>query len=415
MKKNAIYSSIVAGIVGGVVAFSSFMFVSSYPESTDSFSLFTPGGDIANKTETNTSDNTIGTCEADKCITLEEATIDVVEASNPAVVNISIYQEVGSRRYQQVPAPFNQYFEIRRPQQDEPEKGEKIKVGGGSGFLVSSDGIIVTNKHVVSRNNVEYRIKLANNKEYQAEVLARDPIFDVALLKIDGENLPTLNLGNSNKIKIGQTVIAIGNALSEFENTVTRGVVSGVGRKIQAGGQFGEVKVIDKAIQTDAAINPGNSGGPLLNLNGEVIGINTAVSEEGQSVSFAIPINQVKQSIQSVKETGHIVRPWLGVRYLQVTSRIADINKLPVDYGALVVRGSTPDRLAVVPDSPADKVGLEENDIILEVGGKKLNQENQLREIIAQHSVGDVVELKILEDGEEKTVEVKLEEMPSDL
>lgn len=405
----SIYSSVFAGLLGGILAFSSLFFVGG--NYTSSFDFF-------NNTDKSTQieQRSIGTCESNRCVTLEEATIDVVDRSNPAVVNISIFKEVGSRQYQDVPPPFDQYFELRRPQQPTPQEGEKIKVGGGSGFLVSSDGIIVTNKHVVSREEAEYEVQLANNKDYDAEVLAKDPIFDVALLKIDGEELPTLNLGNSDNIKIGQTVIAIGNALSEFENTVTRGIISGVGRKIQAsGGRFGEVKVIDKAIQTDAAINPGNSGGPLLSLKGEVIGINTAVSEQGQSVSFAIPINQVKQTIESVKQTGKIVRPWLGVRYLQITPRVSEINQLPVDYGVLIVRGSTPEQLAVIPNSPADQAGLEEDDIILEVSGKKLNNDNQLREIIAQHEIGETIQLKILDQGEEKNIEVELEEMPSDL
>ena len=406
---TSIYSSVFAGLLGGILAFSSLFFVGG--DYTDGFNIF---NNTNNNTQTE--QRSIGTCESNRCVTLEEATIDVVDRSNPAVVNISIFKEVSGRQYQDVPPPFDQYFELRRPQQPTPQEGEKIKVGGGSGFLVSSDGIIVTNKHVVSREEAEYKVQLANNKEYDAEVLAKDPIFDVALLKIDGEELPTLNLGNSDNIKIGQTVIAIGNALSEFENTVTRGIISGVGRKIQAsGGRFGEVKVIDKAIQTDAAINPGNSGGPLLNLKGEVIGINTAVSEQGQSVSFAIPINQVKQTVESVKQTGKIVRPWLGVRYLQITPRVSRINQLSVDYGVLIVRGSTPEQLAVIPNSPADQAGLEENDIILEVNGKKLNDENQLREIIAQHKVGETIQLKVLDQGEEETIEVELEEMPSDL
>ncbi|MFB6182117.1 MAG: S1C family serine protease [Candidatus Magasanikbacteria bacterium] len=343
--------------------------------------------------------------------TLEEATISVVEDSNPAVVNISIYREVSQRR-QRIPEPFRKYFEIQP--QPKPEQ-EKIKVGGGSGFIVDSSGVIVTNKHVVNHRAVSYKVELANGNTYDAKVIAKDPLLDLAIMKIEENNLPTLELGDSDKLKVGQTVIAIGNALSEFENTVTRGIVSGIGRKIQAGGLNGEVKVIDKAIQTDAAINPGNSGGPLLNLKGEVVGINTAVSEQGQAVGFAIPINQVKSTINSVIKNGKIVRPWLGVRYLQINPRIAEMNNLKVGYGALVIRGDSRGDLAVVPGSPADKAGLEENDIILEVNGEKLKGGNTLRTMISKQKVGEKIELTILQDGEKKQVTVELGKMPQDL
>jgi serine protease Do len=275
---------------------------------------------------------------------------------------------------------------------------------------VADDGLIVTNKHVVADDEAVYKVKLSDGKEYDAKVMAKDPVLDVALIKIEANNLPTLKFGDSDKLKLGQSVIAIGNALAEFGNTVTRGIVSGIGRKVEAGGSFGFTEVIEQAIQTDAAINPGNSGGPLINMAGEVVGINTAVSSEGQLVGFAIPINAAKKTIESVQKTGRIVRPWLGIRYVAVTPRLAEANKLKVNYGFLIIGDSANDELAVIPGGPADKAGLAENDIILEVDGKKMADKESLANEIGKHNVGDVVDLKILHKGEEKNVKVKLEE-----
>jgi serine protease Do len=241
--------------------------------------------------------------------------------------------------------------------------------------------------------------------------LARDTAIDLALVKIDGKNLPTLSLGDSDTLQLGQTVVAIGNALGEFSNSVTRGIVSGINRKITAGDMEGS-EVIDQAIQTDAAINPGNSGGPLLNLAGQVIGVNTAVSQEGQSVGFAIPINIAKQSIESVQKFGRIIRPYLGVRYVIINADMASQNQLPFSYGALVSRGTDPGQVAVVPGSPADKAGLVENDIILEADGVKVDADHTLVSAIIKKKVGDTINLKIYHKGDTKTVTVTLAETP---
>jgi len=230
------------------------------------------------------------------------------------------------------------------------------------------------------------------------------------LLKVEGINLPPLELGDSSKIKIGQTVIAIGNALGEYRNTVTKGVISGVGRTITAGNGRGFSETLEDVIQTDAPINFGNSGGPLIDLQGKVIGVNTAIASGGQLIGFAIPINQAKEVIESVKKYGKVVYPFLGVRYVLIDESIAKKNNLPVDYGALIVRGENVTDLAVVPGSPADKAGLMENDIILEVQGEKVTKENNLGKLIRKHKPGDTIELKILRKGEEKTVEVTLDE-----
>lgn len=351
----------------------------------------------------------------------ESATISVVEKANAAVVNVTILKDIAALRGQTNVQDFEDFFEFGFPfrmippqEMPNPNNGQESlrEIGGGSGFIIGADGLIVTNKHVVSDDAATYKVKLSSGKEYDAKVIAKDPLMDVALIKIEATGLPTLALGDSEKLRLGQSVIAIGNALAEFGNTVTRGVVSGVGRRVEAGDGMGMTEVIEEAIQTDAAINRGNSGGPLLNLAGEVIGINTAVSSEGQLLGFAIPINNVKRTIESVQKTGRISRPWLGVRYVLVTPRIAEENKLSVTYGALILRGRTDSDLAVIPGSPADKAGLAENDIILSIDGKKIEDDNSLAREIGKHQVGDEVMLKVLQKGKEKDIKVKLEEFP---
>lgn len=344
----------------------------------------------------------------------EEAhTIDVVERANPAVVSIIISKDLSKYNTTNPDIfPFGDFFQFRIPAADPRTKSEMglQRIGGGSGFVIEPDGLIVTNRHVVADEDAVFTVRLSDGTEYEARVLAKDPIQDIALLKIDAKDLKTLTLGDSDQLKMGQSVMAIGYALAEFGNTVTRGVVSGIGRRVEAADAFGTNEVLDEAIQTDAAINPGNSGGPLLNLNGDVVGINTAVSSQGQLVGFAIPINSVKQTIESVRTEGRIIRPWIGVRYIPLTKSLADLNDLKVTYGALIIRGETKEDLAVIPDSPADKVGLVENDIILEINGNKLQERNSLTKEIGRCKVGEEVVLKILRKGEEKDVKVTLEE-----
>jgi len=354
--------------------------------------------------------------ETVKLLEEESSTINVVETASPSVVSIIITKEVANNLNQFNQDLFDQFdfgwpfnFRYEQPTQPEEPEIEKREVGGGTGFIVSDDGLILTNKHVVIDEDAEYTVITNDGQKYPAEVLAKDTINDLALIRIEAEDLTPLGLGDSDNIQIGQTVIAIGNALSEFRNTVTRGVVSGVGRRIEAGGNNGFSEVIEQAIQTDAAINPGNSGGPLLNLNGEVIGINTAISGSGQSLGFAIPINEAKQVIDSVLEHGKIVRPFLGVRYVMINKQLAELNDISVDYGALIIK-SSPEVLAVIPGSPADKAGLEENDIILEVNGQRVDQNNSLGRVLARFNPGDEVELKILHDGDQKTIKATLTE-----
>ena len=348
----------------------------------------------------------------------EESTIEVVDFANPAVVNITISRDVARlRNFNRNQFPFDDFFgfdaplEFTLPDDENPEP-QLREVGGGSGFIIDASGLVVTNKHVVSDEEAIFTVTLSDGTEYEAQVLAKDPVLDLALIKIDGSDLPTLPLGDSDAIRPGQSVIAIGNALAEFGNTVTRGVVSGVGRRVQAGDGRGFSEVLDQAIQTDAAINPGNSGGPLLNLAGQVIGINTAVSSRGQSVGFAIPINAAKKTIESVQENGRIIRPWIGVRYIPVTPRLAEENNLGVTYGALIAGGASPEAPAVISGSPADKAGLAANDIVLEINGEKLEDKDSLAVIISRYDVGDTISLLVLRDGEQKERIITLEEFP---
>jgi len=353
-------------------------------------------------------------------VTAEESRIiEAVEKANPAVVSIVITKDVPIiEQYYQEFNPFgddffNDFFGFRFPIPRQKQKGtEKREVGGGSGFFISADGYIVTNKHVVDDDKAEYTVFTNDGKKYDAKILAKDSALDVAILKVKGNDFPYLAFGNSDKLKLGQTVIAIGNALGEFRNSVSVGVVSGLSRSIVAGDEFGRSEQLEGVIQTDAAINPGNSGGPLLNLAGQVIGVNVAVSNGAENIGFALTSNVVKNIADSVKKHGEIVRPYLGVRYTPITESLKKKNNLPVDYGVLVSRGETPEDLAVIPGSPADKAGIVENDIILEVDGVKLKEGKSLASIIRQKEIGQTIKLKILHKGSEKEVEVKLEKAP---
>jgi S1-C subfamily serine protease len=352
--------------------------------------------------------------------TQEETIIEVVKEVSPAVVSIVITKDIPIFEEYYV-SPFEEFFgpEFKIPQYR--QKGtEKREIGGGTGFIVSKDGMILTNKHVVLDEEADYTVFTNDGKSFPAKVLARDPFQDLAIIKIDQEKIvdgqgsfvlksfPVVKLGDSEKVQIGQTVIAIGNALGEFRNTVSVGVISGLGRTITASGG-GLVETLEDVIQTDAAINKGNSGGPLLNLKGEVVGINTAMVEQAQTIGFAIPINKAKKDIEQVRASGKIVYPFLGVRYLLITEKIQKENNLPVNYGAWIVKGNQGES-AIYPDSAAEKAGLKENDIILEFNGEKITPENSLAKIIQKYNPGDKVVLKVLRDNKEKTFQVTLGE-----
>lgn len=303
---------------------------------------------------------------------------------------------------------FLQYEIDHAPKDDQG----RIKVGGGSGFFISADGLILTNRHVVTDVHAKYSVVTDGEKKFDAVVQARDPINDVAILKIvSNGGFPFIKLGETKDLKLGQTVVAVGNALGEFQNTVSTGVVSGLSRFIQAGSDMmGHQERLRGLIQTDAAINPGNSGGPLVNLNGEVIGINVAVVFGAQNIGFAIPIERAKKDLEEIQKFGRIRRPYLGVRYMLLNKFLKDRFKLPIDYGALVINEGAPGDFAVIPNSPAAKAGLKEFDVITGCEGKEISEKETLEDMLSSHEIGDEIELKIYREGNEKTASLKLAE-----
>lgn len=343
-------------------------------------------------------------------ISQEKIVISIVKSVSPSVVSI-----IETKDLPVYETYYEEFFGFEIPQYK--QKGtEKKEVAWGTGFIVSDDGLILTNRHVVSDKEAEYTVLMNNGKEYKAEVVARDKFKDIALLKVKTEKkLKPLKLGDSSKLQIGQSVIAIGNALGEFQNTVSVGVISGLGRKIIAG-QGSETEVLENVIQTDAAINRGNSGGPLLNLKGEVIGINTAVAIGAENIGFAIPINYAKIDLAKYKKFGAIIYPYLGVWYWNINPSLQKEMDLPVDHGAWITRWNKDkyghwyksEKPAVIPGTPAEKAGLKENDIILEFNHEVISKKNSLSTIIQKYNPGDKVQLKILRDGKIFDINVTL-------
>jgi serine protease Do len=342
----------------------------------------------------------------------DRSLVGIIERSSPSVVSVVATKDVQTvRRFGG--SPFSFFFQD--PFEVERGEGatERRQVGSGTGFFVDESGLIVTNRHVVSDEAADYTVLLDGGREYEAVVLARDPVQDIAVLRIEpgeGEMFPSLSFGDSDSLRVGQTVVAIGNSLGEFSNSVSRGIVSGLGRSVTAGTGYGKSETLSDIIQTDAAINPGNSGGPLLDLSGSVVGVNVAVAQGAENVGFAIPANQIRRIVDDVRETGRINTPFLGVRYAMIDEEIQAANSLPYSYGAIIVRGERITDLAVVPESPADRAGIIENDIILEIGGMELDTDHPLGNVLSRYRASETVELRIWHKGEEKTVSVTLEE-----
>ena len=338
-----------------------------------------------------------------KVVTEESVTINIVKNTGPSVVTI----------VEQLPPQSSQAFNLgpfsifQTPPQDQTQPNEPQAIG--SGFIVSSDGMIVTNKHVVSDTSGTYQIITADNKKFAVKKIYRDPLNDIAIIKIDpsqniGTSLKPVTMGDSSNLQVGQFVVAIGTALGEFRNTVTTGVVSGLGRGITAGDEFqGSTEQLSNVIQTSAAINPGNSGGPLLNSSGQVIGINTAVAQNGQNIGFALPVNEVKDSLSNFNQTGQFNRPYLGVAYKFVTKDLSLMNNLP--QGAYIQE--------VVQGSPADTAGVKSGDVILKFNDTTINDtNNSLAGLIGQKKVGDTVRLHIWRDKNTLDVTVTLGMVP---
>lgn len=345
-----------------------------------------------------------------KVVTEESITIDIVKKAGPSVVTVSGQAPAQAQSQSPDQSPFDfgpfQFFGFGSPDQQQPDQSQPESIG--SGFIITSDGMIVTNKHVVADTSMSYQVITSDGKKYTVKNIYRDPSNDVALLKIDptqnpGKNLVPLTLGDSSHLQAGQYVIAIGTALGDLQNTVTTGVISGLGRGITAGSPYeGSVEQLDNVIQTDAAINPGNSGGPLLNSSGQVIGVNTAVSENGQNIGFAIPINVIKDSLNNFNQNGKFSRPFLGVSYEMISRDLAMLNDLP--EGAYVE--------GVEQGSPADKAGLQQGDVIVKIDGARVNANNDLATIIARKKVGDTITITIFRDNKTQDVKATLESAP---
>lgn len=323
--------------------------------------------------------------------------IDVVKKVSPSVVTIGIKNSLVMEEN-----PFSQFFNI--PEDDQQKNDEQYI---GTGFVIKKTGVIVTNKHVVGTNH-QYLVVDEKGNKYDVDKIYRDPANDIAIISIKSapnKGLPEISLGTSSNLQVGQSVIAIGTALGEFRNTVTTGVVSGLGRGITAGSAFQRfTERLDNVIQTDAAINPGNSGGPLLNSSGQVIGVNTAVSGEGQNIGFAIPIDLVKESLDNFDNTGQFSRPFLGISYSIISRRAALLNEIP--QGALVQQ--------VVEGSSAKEAGIKVGDIITSIDGKKINEtDSSLAILISKKKVGDAITVSLFKDGETKDIVITLKEAPN--
>lgn len=334
-----------------------------------------------------------------KIVRDEDAVVNVAEKVSPSVVTVAISKE----RSTLAPLFFDP-FGLFRIQPEKEGKTEIIQRDIGSGFIVDSSGLVVTNKHVVSDTKAMYRVITSDDTEYEVTKIYRDPVVDLAILKIDpvkDKRLTAVMMGDSANLKVGQFVVAIGTALGEFRHTVTTGVISGLARGITAGDPFGASEELDNVIQTDAAINPGNSGGPLLNSGGEVVGVNVAVAGDGQNIGFAIPINAIKDALANFNQTGQFSRPILGVRYQMISKETALLNGVP--EGAYVVE--------VITGSSAEKSGIKKGDILISIGGEKIKDiKGGLAGLIGKKKVGENLEIEYWRDEETKKITVRLEE-----
>jgi serine protease Do len=333
------------------------------------------------------------------------AFVELAEATSPAVVTVFTSQTIRQRAQRSLFDEFFGFDPFSGPgQRQQPQEREFRRSGQGSGFIVSADGFILTNNHVVQNADSVY-VRTQDNREFTAQIVGTDPGTDIAVLKVEARNMPMLKLGNSDELRIGEWVMAVGSPLSEsLAHTVTQGIVSAKGRA--------NIQLIDLEdfIQTDAAINPGNSGGPLLNLDGEVVGINTAIASRSggfQGIGFAIPSNIAQRVMQSIIETGKVVRAFLGVTGSNLDQTMAQGFGLESAMGALVYE--------VREGSPADKAGLKDGDIILEMNGQKVQSFDQMRANIATKVPGTVVKMKVNRNGNIINLDVTLAEMPDDI
>lgn len=288
-----------------------------------------------------------------------------------------------------------------------------VQEGAGTGVVLTQDGLILTNRHVVPVGVTSVTVILSDGTQYEdVEVVDRDAFNDIAFLQIkNASDLTPAKLGDSNEVRVGDRAIAIGNALGQYANTVTSGIISGLGRPVVAS-DGDSYDSLTNLFQTDASINPGNSGGPLVNINGEVIGLNTAVAGNAENIGFAIPINDIKSAISSVEKEGRIIKPYLGVRYISLTNDVAKALDLSVERGAYLFANNGP---AIIPGSPAETAGLREEDVIVRVDDEPIDERNTLSTLLGQHSVGDEVVLEVLRGDETLEISVTLAEAPDEL
>jgi len=367
-----------------IVIFLILSFIMGAAGGTGALLLFSSSSKIREKLGINVQTLNVNRTDTEKLV-LEEssAIIDSTKKVSPAVVSIASTQNV------------TDFFGQVVQQQ-----------GAGTGFIFTNDGYILTNKHVTSDTEATYTIFTTDGKQYDGKVAAQDPSNDLAILKIDAKGLPVVDLGDSDKLQVGQWVIAIGNALGQLQNTVTVGVISARERQLTAGGFGDQTERLENLLQTDAAINSGNSGGPLINLEGQVVGINTAIAANAQNIGFAIPINTAKTAISSFQKNGKIVRPLLGIRYILVNAEIAQTAKLPVDYGALIISSSN--QPAIISGGPAAKADLREDDIIIAINGERVDENHPLGSMIQKFQPDDEIEVTFFRDNKEQKTKVKL-------
>ncbi|MCL4405377.1 MAG: trypsin-like peptidase domain-containing protein [Patescibacteria group bacterium] len=413
MDKKILLSVFVSGLVGVLVG------------GAITIAVIAPGGLNsllpAGVSKLNNNNNTSSSTPYSANTDYEQAVISVAKDLTPSVVsvviskNLPVIEQCPYNPFADLPPQFQNLFGGGSQYYTNCQNGTSLQqVGSGSGFVISSDGYILTNKHVVEDSSAQYTVLTNDGKKYAAKVVAEDPTQDIAIIKINATNLTPVNLGDSNSVQLGETSIAIGNALGEYRNTVSVGTISGLSRTITAGDQMtSSSETLTNVIQTTSAINPGNSGGPLLNLKGQVIGIDTAVDTGAQSVGFAIPINDAKKDIASVLATGTIETPYLGVRYVPVTPALVTADNLAVDHGALIEGDANGDP-AVMSNSPAQKAGLQLGDVIISVNGISIDdQNNTLSALIESHNVGDTVTLQVQRGKNVLTVKVTLAKYPS--
>jgi serine protease Do len=371
----------------------------------------------------------------------ESQTIEAIKKVSPSVVSIIATKDLKS--YKRSPSqpfyfdPFGDFPGLQSPgrrmiepaPKDEKEGTDyeivQQKVSGGTGFIINPEGMVLTNRHVLAQENVDYTVIAKDGTEYEGEVVSIDPLNDLAVLQMvkKGElkkdkdqreklkNLPIAEIGDSNSLQVGQKVLAIGYALGEYQNTVTSGIISAKSRTIEAGGGSEGQVALSGLLQTDAAINPGNSGGPLVNLTGQVVGVNVAIDLRGGGIGFAIPVDDVKPIMESIKQYGRIIRPALGVHHLILNKQTAKKLEMNIDHGALIIGDDEKgEQNAIVPGSAADKAGLKAKDVITTLNGKEINENYTLQEAIRTFKPGDQVTLKVWRDGQTRDVKIKLEE-----